>query len=114
MKSKLRELLTETTTMNQYPGQFRGAPVFVELSEVSEPLEMDIRTEYKLTLRVGAHFICNTAEYDFARENAEAQLQHHLFSAFRGHLLDAISAIHAGQEHDAMRAVKRALTECTR
>ena len=114
MKSKLRELLTETPTMNQYPGQFRGAPVFVELSEVSEPLEMDIRSEYRLTLRVGAHFICNTAEYEHARENAEAQLQHHLFSTIIAPLRDAISAIHAGQEREAMHAVQRALTECTR
>jgi hypothetical protein len=113
MMSKLRELLTEDRTMRQVQGRFRP-PVVIELQEMSQPMEFDVRSEYKLTLRVETHFICNTAEHEHARGNAEAQLQYHLFHTVIAPLREAMSAIYAGQESEAMQAVQRALNECTR
>ena len=114
MRSKLRELLTAKAAHHQYPATFRGFPDVAIISHPPGEMTPDLRQEHRLELRIFIKFACNNAEYETARDNAESRLQYHLFSTIVPHLQDAMSAIYAGQETEAMAAVERALKECTK
>ena len=104
--------------MKRYPSQFNPDVTVELLEEEITPQQMlssiTERQEYIVELRIGVRYACSRADKEMARENAEKQLQHHLFNTVSGPLRLALSAIFAGQADEAINQVQEALNECTR
>jgi hypothetical protein len=82
-----------------------------ESDDISMPM-YDGRKQYTLELRVFTKFACNPAERDYAEANAHKQIQRMVYKNMEDMLYEVKSAIYAGQEEQAIKALHAALDEC--
>jgi hypothetical protein len=84
-----------------------------EDNDISMPqFEYDGRRMYTLEMRLFTKFACNTAEREYAEENAHKQIQRMVYQNMEDLLYEARAAVYAGQEEQAMKAIHAALDEC--
>jgi hypothetical protein len=70
------------------------------------------RRQYTLEVRVFTKFACNEEAREHAEENAYRQIQRMVYSNMEELLYEVKSAIYAGQEEQAIKALNAALDEC--